>query len=125
MESYLSTDCISKHSCQNFAKFWLVYFISALILATFLYYMKDLIALIKTTVSNFSKIFKLCKNEKESDGEIDIMIDVVGSEKHLEKTSHFTVSGIFTLIVSFYQIKQLMNVNIQYKKSLIFILSHS
>ena len=113
MESYLSTDCISKHSCQNFAKFWLVYFISALILATFLYYMKDLITLIKTTVSNFSKILKLCKKEKESDGEIDIMINVVGSEE----ISHFTVSGIFTLIVSFYQIKQLMNVNIQYKKS--------
>ena len=114
VESYLSTDCISIHSCQNFAKFWLVYCISAL---TFLYYMKDFITLIKTTVSNFSKIFKLCKKEKECDDEIDITIGVVGSEEHSEKTSHITVSGIFALIVSFYQIKQLMNVNVQYKKS--------
>ena len=90
---------------------------SALILATSLYYMKDFISLIKATVRNFSKIFKPCKKEKESDGEIDIMITVVESEEDSEKTSHFTVSGIFTLIVSFYQIKQLMSVNVQYKKS--------
>ena len=79
--------------------------------------MKDFITFIKTIVSNFSKIFKSCKKEKESDGEIDIMISVVGPEEDSEKTSHFTVSGIFTLIVSFYQTKQLMSVNVQYKKS--------
>ena len=59
--------------------------------------------LIKTPVSNFSKIFKLWKKEKESDSEIDNVIDVVGFEEHSEKTSHFKVSEIFTLIVSFYQ----------------------
>ena len=116
VENYLSTDCISINSCQNLSKFWLVYCISALILATLLYYMKDFITLIKTTVGNFSNIFKLCKKEKECDDKID-MIVLVGSEEDSEKTSHFTVSGIFTLIVSFYQIKQLINVNVQYKKS--------
>lgn len=45
------------------------------------------------------------------------MIDVVGFEEHSEKTSHFTVSEIFTLIVSFYQIKQLIKVDVQYKNS--------
>ena len=118
MESFISADCISIHSCQNFAKFWLAYCIYALILATFLYYMKDFITLIKTTVTNFSRIFKSCKEEKESDGEIDITINIVGAEDHLEKkSSSFTVSGIFTLIVSFYQIKQLMKVDVQYKNS--------
>ena len=116
VESFLSTDCISIHSCQNFAKFWLAYCIYALILATFLYYMKDFITLIKTKGSNLCKIFKFCKKEKESEGEIN-MIVIAGSEEHLEKASHFTVSGIFTLIVSYYQIKQLMNVDVQYKNS--------
>ena len=75
--------------------------------------MKDFITLIKTTVTNFSRIFKSCKEEKESDGEIDITINIVGAEDHLEKkSSSFTVSGIFTLIVSFYQIKQLMKVDV-------------
>ena len=63
VESYLSTDCISMHSCQKFAKFWLVYCISALTLATFLYYMKDFITLIKTSVSNLTKLFTSCKKD--------------------------------------------------------------
>ena len=119
MESFLSTDCISIHSCQNFTSFWLLYCIYALILATFLYYMKDFISLIKTTARNSKKILKSCKKEKESDSEseINIMISTVGAEEQQEKTSHFTVSGIFTLIVSFYQIKQLMKVDVQYKNS--------
>ena len=78
--------------------------------------MKDFITLIKTKGSNLCKIFKFCKKEKESDGEVS-MIVIAGSEEHLQKASHFTVSGIFTLIVSFYQIKQLMNVDVQYKNS--------
>ena len=127
MESFLSTECISVHSCENFTKFWLFYCIYALILATFLYYMKDFISLIKTTVR---KILKSCKKEKESDKEIDIAIgiDITGTggddiaEEHLEKTSHFTVSGIFTLIVSFYQIKQLMKVDVHNKNSTDFLL---
>ena len=117
VESFLSTDCIPMHSCQNFTTFWLLYCIYALILATFLHYMKDYISLIKTTAKNSSKILKSCKEEKESDSEIDIMISIVGAEEDQEKTSHFTVSGIFTLIVSFYQIKQLMKVDVQYKNS--------
>ena len=127
MESFLSTECISVHSCENFTKFWLFYCIYALILATFLYYMKDFISLIKTTVR---KILKSCKKEKESDKEIDIAIgiDITGTggddiaEEHLEKTSHFTVSVIFTLIVSFYQIKQLMKVDVHNKNSTDFLL---
>ena len=103
MESFLSTDCISIHSCQNFAKFWLLYCIYALILATFLYYMKGSITLIKTASSNFGRIFKSCKKEKENYVETDTMIGIDGAEEHKEKTSHFTMSGIFALIVSFYQ----------------------
>ena len=41
VESFLSTDCMSIDSCQNFTTFWLVYYISAFTLTTFLYYMKD------------------------------------------------------------------------------------
>ena len=82
MESFLSTECIPIHSCQNFAKFSVVYCISALILATFLYYMKDLISLIKTASSNFCKIFKSCTKEKENDNEIDLMIGINGAEEH-------------------------------------------
>ena len=38
--------------------------------------------LIKTTVRSSSKIFvKSCKKEKESDREIDIMIDISGAEE--------------------------------------------
>ena len=115
MESFLSNDCISICSCQNFSKFWLVYCIYALILATFFYYMKDSITLIKTAVSNFGRIFKSCTKEKENDVQTDTMISIDGAEGYLKKTSHFTMSGIFTLIVSFYQIRQLMSVDVQYK----------
>ena len=60
--------------------------------------MKEFITLVKTTV-NYSKIFKLCKKEKESDDEIGIMIVLVESEELSEKTSHFAVSDIFTLFL--------------------------
>ena len=86
-------------------------------LATFLYYMKDVITLIKTTARKSIKIFNPSKKEKESDSEVDTMIDIAGAEGQSEKTSHFTVSGIFTLIISFYQVKQLMKVDVQYKNS--------
>ena len=117
MESFLPTDYISIYSCQNFAKFWLLYCIYALILATFLYYMKDSVTLIKTAGSNFDRIFKSCTKEIENDMETDTMISDDGAEEHLRKTSYFTMSGIFTLIVSFYQIRQLMSGNVQYKNS--------
>ena len=117
VESFLSADCIPIYFCQNFAKFWLSYCTYALILATFLYYMKDSVTLIKTAGSNFGRIFKSCTKEKENDVETDTMISIDGTEEHLEKTSHFTMSGIFTLIVSFYQIRQLMSVDVQYKNS--------
>ena len=61
-----------------------------------------------------SKIFQSRFKEEETEIEIDMMNDNVGSEEHPEKILHFTVSGIFALIVSFYQIKQLMNVDVQY-----------
>ena len=60
VESFLSTECISVHSCENFTKFWLFYCIYALVLAAFLYYTKDFISLIKTTVR---KILKSCKKK--------------------------------------------------------------
>ena len=117
VESFLSTECIPINSCENFAKFWLLYCTSALVLATFLYYMKDSLTLIKTAVSHFSKLFKSCKKEKESDDEIYIMVGIAGAEENLQGTSHFTMSGIFTIIVSFYQMRQLMTVDTQYKNS--------
>ena len=117
MESFLSTNCVLIRSCQTFAKFWLVYFIYVLTLATFLYYMKDFVSLIKSMGSKLSKIFQPCRKEKDSEVEIDRMINVIGTEEERDKISHFTISGIFALIVSFYQIKQLMNVNIQYNNS--------
>ena len=59
MESFLSADCISIQSCQNFTRFWLLYCIYALILAIFLYYMKGFITLIKTTARNSCKKLKV------------------------------------------------------------------
>ena len=47
------------------------------------------------------------------------MISIVGAEEHLGK--HFAVPGIFTLIASFYQIKQLMKVDVQHKHSTDFL----
>ena len=119
-ESFLSVNCISIHSCQNSAKFWLLYCIYALIIATFLFYMKNFLSLMKTISSKMSKIFQSCLKEEETEIEIDMMNDNVGSEEHPEKILHFTVSGIFALIVSFYQIKQLMNVDVQYKNATAF-----
>ena len=115
MESFLSTDCIPISSCQKFAKFWLIYCTYVLILATFLYYMKDLITLIKTGSSKFIITFKLYTKENTNGSEMDIMNDVNQAEEKQEKKPHFTASGIFTLIVSFYQIKQLIRVDGQYK----------
>ena len=77
--------------------------------------MKDSVTLIKTAGSNFGRIFKSCTKEKENDVETDTVISIDGAEEYLKKTSHFTMSGIFTLIVSFYQIRQLMSVDVQYK----------
>ena len=116
-ESFLSADCIPIHCCRNFAIFWLLYFIYALTLATFMYYMKDLMSLIKTAGSNLCKIFKFCRKEEESESEIDAVIYIFGAEEESDKISHFTVSGIFALIISFYQIKQVMRVDVQYNNS--------
>ena len=65
VESFLSSECISVDSCQSFIKVWLVYCFYALILATIMYYLKDFVTLIKTTVRNSSKIFQSSKKEKK------------------------------------------------------------
>ena len=117
MESFISTSCIAIHSCQNFGIFWLVYCTYALILATFLYYINDFISWIKTVGSITYKIFQPCLKEKESEGEIDVTIGIAEAEVNFDEISHFTVSGILNLIVSFYQIKQLMSVDVEYKIS--------
>ena len=117
MESFISTSCIAIHSCQNFGIFWLVYCTYALILATFLYYINDFISWIKTVGSIIYKIFHPCLKEKESEGEIDVTIGIAEAEVNFDEISHFTVSGILNLIVSFYQIKQLMSVDVEYKIS--------
>ena len=123
MESFLSTNCILIRSCQTFAKFWLEYCIYVLILATFLYYMKDFLNLIKTMGSKVSKTFQPCRKEKESEDEIGGIISVVGTKEESDKISRFTMSGMFALIASFYKIKQLMNVDIQYINSKDFLLN--
>ena len=116
-ESFLSTNCISVNYCQNFAKFWLIYCVYAFSLATCLYYMKDLIVLMKTAGSKFCKVFKCSLKDKGAKDEIELVVEVVGAEEHLGKISHFTVSGIFALIVSFYQVKQVMAVDVEYKNA--------
>ena len=88
------------------------------ILATFLHYMKDFISLIKTAGSNMcSNIFQPCLKEKESEVETDMTIGTAEAEENFGNISHFTVSGIFNLIVSFYQIKQLISVDVQSRKA--------
>ena len=116
-ESYLSTNCISVSSCQSFAMFWLIYCVYAFTLGTCLYYMKDLIVIIKTAFSKVSKVSRCFIKEKESEVETELVIEAVGAEEHLGKISHFTVSGIFALIVSFYQVKQVMYIDVEYKNS--------
>ena len=114
VESFISPNCISIHSCQNFGIFWLVYCTYALILATFLYYMKDFICLIKS-LGSMCKILQPRRREKESEDEIYVTIGIAEAEENRDKISHFTVSGIFNIIISFYQIRQLMTVDIQFK----------
>ena len=114
VESFISPKCISIHSCQNFGIFWLVYCTYALILATFLYYMKDFICLIKS-LGSMCKIFQPRRREKESEDEIYVTIGIAEAEENRDKISHFTVSGIFNIITSFYQIRQLMTVDVQFK----------
>ena len=115
-ESFFSRNCISVNRCKNVGKFWLIYCVYALGLATCLYYMKYLIVLMKTTGGRVSKVFKCFQKEKESEDENDVMISIIGSEEHPEeKISHFTVSGIFALIVSFYQIRREMLVDVKYR----------
>ena len=116
-ESFLSRNCISVNSCQSFAIFWLIYCVYAFSLATCLYYMKELIVLIKTTGSKVSKVYKCFVRHKKREDEIELVVEVVGAEEHLGKISHFTVSGIFALIVSFYQVKQVMYVDVEYKNA--------
>ena len=115
VESFVSPNCISIHSCQNFGIFWLVYCTYALILATFLYYMKDFISLVKSLGSIMCKIFKPRRRGKESEDEIYVTIGIAEAEENRDKISHFTVSGILNIIISFYQIRQLMSVDIQFK----------
>ena len=120
-ENFLSTNCISVNCCQNFGKFWLIYFVYALSLATCLYYMRDLTVLIKTTGGRVSKVLKCFRKEKESEDENDEMISISGSEEHPEeKIAHFTMSGIIALIVSFYQIKQVITIDVKYKNTIRF-----
>ena len=114
-ESFLSTNCVSVNSCQNFVTFWLIYCAYSFSLATCLYYMKDLIVIIKTTGSKVSKVFRCFLKEKRGDVETELVVEVVGAEEHLGKISHFTVSGIFALLVSFYQVKQVMAIDVKYK----------
>ena len=117
-ESFLSTNCIPVNWCQNIGIYWLIYCVYALTLATCLYYMKDLIVLMKTAGGKVLKVFKCFRKEKKNEGENDESISIIGSEGHPEeKTSHFTMSGIFSLIVSFYQIKQVMAVDVKFKNA--------
>ena len=120
--SFLSTKCISKNSCNNFVTFWIIFSTYALVLATLLYYMKDLINLLKTMCYEISNLFQPClkkskKKTKESKEEIaiDDVISISGAEEDLDETTHFTVIGIFALIISFYQIKQVIYVDVQHK----------
>ena len=115
VESFITADCVSIQSCQNFAKCWLVYCIYALTLATLLYYMKDFVILIKVACRNMCKIFQPRQKQQESECEIEMVIGINEGEENPPKVSHFTVSGIFALLVSFYQIKELMSVDLQYK----------
>ena len=71
----------------------------------------------KTAGSKVSKVFKCFLKDKESKDEIELVVEVVGAEEHLGKISHFTVSGIFALIVSFYQVKQVMAIDVEYKNA--------
>ena len=73
--------------------------------------MKDLISLMKVLGSNMSKIFQCCLIKEKTEIEIDIMNGIVGSVKYHEKISHFIVSGIFAILVSFYQLQQLLSVD--------------
>ena len=77
--------------------------------------MKDFIILIKAACRNMCKIFQPCQKQQESECEIEMVIGINEGEENPPKVSHFTVSGIFALLVSFYQIKELMSVDLQYK----------
>ena len=79
--------------------------------------MKDLLVLIKTTGGNVFKVFQCFKKEKVSEDEFELVVDIVGAAEHPEKISNFTVSGIFASILSFYQVKQVLAVDVKYKNA--------
>lgn len=46
-----------------------------------------------------------------------MVVSIAEAKEHPDKISKFTVSGIFAINVSFYLIKQLISVDVQYKNS--------
>ena len=93
-------------------KFWFGYCIYVFTLAIFSNYIKDLISLIKTLSRKLCKVSKSCQKEKENVGKIDAVVGIAEAKEHPDKISKFTLCGLFALIVSFYQIKQLISVDV-------------
>ena len=78
--------------------------------------------LMKTAGKKVFKVFKCFLKDKESKDETELVVEVVGAEEHLGNISHFTVSGIFALIVSSYQVKQFMAaVNVEHISHLVLV----
>ena len=120
LESFISNKCISRNQCRNPRWFWIIFLIYIFLTTTFLFYMKDIITFIKEAIS------KLCKNLKRlvmerfhftvgsiSNSEDLITVDTEEYEnEETDRTSTFTISGLFAAFVSYYQIKQLIHVEI-------------
>ena len=68
----------------------------------------------KNAGGKVSNCFKCFQGEKITEGEIDEIIISGGEDHPGENKSHFTMSGVFALIVSFYQVKQVMAVDVGY-----------
>ena len=120
LESFVSNRCISRNQCRNPRWFWIIFLVYIFLTTTFLFYMKDIITFIKEAIS------KLCKNLKRlviarfhftaggsSNSEDLITVDTEEFEnEETDRTSPFTISGLFAAFVSYYQIKQLIHVEI-------------
>jgi len=110
-ESYFSTKCISNDVCDKMLPwFWVLIFFTALIFTVAICFTSDIFAAIR-------KIFTILKSiRKEPETLEQSTYSLIASNDHqndstmAEKEECFTVSGVFQIFISFYQIQMLIKV---------------
>jgi len=120
-QDFYSKSCVPVESCNNPNSFWIIYVATALVACILLIYMKDIGILLRNI-----KERSCCLSKKESDvrrekegcplktfksedhdvSDTDVIIIGKKTEEQL------TISGCFSIIVSFYQIRSLVTFDV-------------